>query len=294
MRENAEMEMYDKLQQGERGAWVSIAAYICLSVLKLTIGYLFYSEALRADGLNNTTDIVASVAVLIGLRISRKPPDHNHKYGHFRAETIATLIASLIMAAVGIQVLFQAVMTFFESSARTPDMITAWTALFCGFAMFAVYRYNLRLAKRTDSSAVMAAAQDNRSDAFVSFGAFIGIIGAQFGLSWLDPLAAMAVGCIICKTAYTIFREAIHSLSDGFNEKELSQYKKTIRKTPGVRVLKDIKARVHGNYVLLDVTILVDENLSVAESHTITEDIERRMKEDHLIEHVHIHIEPAQ
>jgi divalent metal cation (Fe/Co/Zn/Cd) transporter len=58
-------------------------------------------------------------------------------------------------------------------------------------------------------------------------------------------------------------------------------------------VLKDIKARVHGNYVLLDVTILVDENLSVAESHTITEDIERRMKEDHLIEHVHIHIEPA-
>ena len=192
------MDIYNNLKQGEKGAWVSIIAYICLSVLKLTIGYLFYSEALRADGLNNTTDIIASIAVLIGLRISRKPPDQNHKYGHFRAETIATLIASLIMAAVGIQVLFQAIMTFFEDTIRKPDMVTAWTALICGIVMFVVYQYNLKLAKRTNSSAVMAAAQDNRSDAFVSLGAFVGIIGAQFGLNWLDPLAATAVGLSRC------------------------------------------------------------------------------------------------
>lgn len=287
------MEIYNNLQQGEKGAWVSIVAYICLSAIKLTIGFLFFSEALRADGFNNLTDIIASAAVLVGLRISRKPPDQNHRYGHFRAENIATLVASLIMAAVGIQVLWQAVMIFFESSIRKPDMITAWTALFCGVVMLAVYRHNFKLAKRINSSAVMAAAQDNRSDAFVSLGAFVGILGAQFGLNWLDPLAATAVGVIICKTAFDIFREATHSLSDGFHENELSQFKKTIRKTPGVQVLKDIKARSHGNYILLDVTILVDEKMSVAESHSITEDIERRMKEAHMVEHVHIHIEPA-
>ncbi|RKN85376.1 cation diffusion facilitator family transporter [Paenibacillus ginsengarvi] len=287
------MDLYNQLEQGEKGAWLSIVVYVILSVLKLTVGYLFYSEALRADGLNNTTDIIASVAVLVGLRISRKPPDRNHKYGHFRAETIATLVASFIMAAVGIQVLIQAVLTFFEDSIRTPNMVTAWTALFCGMVMFAVYRYNLALAKRTNSSAVMAAAQDNRSDALVSLGAFLGILGTQFGLNWLDPLAATAVGAVICKTAFDIFRDATHSLSDGFHENELFQYKKTIRKTPGVQELKDIKARAHGNYILLDVTILVDEKLSVAESHLITEDIERRMKEQHLIEHVHIHIEPV-
>ena len=254
---------------------------------------MFFSEALQADGLNNTTDIIASVAVLIGLRISRRPPDQNHKYGRFRAETTATLIASLIMAAAGIQVLVQAVMTFFEDTIRIPGMVTAWTALFCGIVMFVVYRYNLKLAKRTNSSAVMAAAQDNRSDAFVSLGAFVGILGAQFGLNWLDPFAATAVGVIICKTAYEIFRDAIHSLSDGFHKNELFQFKTTIRTTPGVQNLKDIKARAHGNYVLLDVTIMVDEKMSVAESHTITEEIERRMKEDHRVEHVHIHIEPG-
>ncbi len=79
------MERYDELKKGETGAWVSIIAYIVLSAVKLAVGLLFHSEALRADGLNNTTDIIASVAVLIGLRISQKPPDEDHPYGHFRA-----------------------------------------------------------------------------------------------------------------------------------------------------------------------------------------------------------------
>ena len=87
----------------ERGAWISIAAYLVLSSFKIFCGYLFASSALLADGFNNLTDIVASLAVLIGLRISQKPPDSDHAYGHLRAETIAALVASFIMAVVGIQ-----------------------------------------------------------------------------------------------------------------------------------------------------------------------------------------------
>ncbi|MCD2506108.1 manganese transporter MneS, partial [Staphylococcus aureus] len=86
------------------------------------IGYLFHSEALTADGLNNTTDIIASVAVLVGLRISQKPPDEDHPYGHFRAETIASLIASFIMMVVGLQVLFSAGESIFSAKQETPDM----------------------------------------------------------------------------------------------------------------------------------------------------------------------------
>jgi cation diffusion facilitator family transporter len=101
-------EKYNNLKLAERGARISIIAYIALSFLKLGVGYLSKSKALTADGLNNTTDIVASLAVLIGLKIARKPADENHLYGHFRAETIASLIASLIMIAVGIDVLYNA------------------------------------------------------------------------------------------------------------------------------------------------------------------------------------------
>ena len=78
------MEQYTNLRAGEKGAYLSIIAYIFLSAFKLTFGYIGDSEALKADGLNNTTDIIASVAVLIGLRISQRPPDDDHRYGHFR------------------------------------------------------------------------------------------------------------------------------------------------------------------------------------------------------------------
>ena len=88
-----------------KGAWLSIGTYLILSSAKLTIGYIGTSEALKADGLNNTTDIIASIAVLIGLRIAQRPPDSNHQYGHLRAETVASLVASFIMLVVGLQVL---------------------------------------------------------------------------------------------------------------------------------------------------------------------------------------------
>ncbi|QJD83801.1 cation diffusion facilitator family transporter [Cohnella herbarum] len=286
------MELYGDIKQGEKGAWLSIVAYIFLSLLKLIIGYTFNSEALLADGLNNSTDIVASIAVLVGLKISRKPPDRNHKYGHFRAETVAALIASIIMVVVGIQVLYQSFGKFFEETLVKPDMITAWTAVFSAGVMYLVYLYNVRLAKRINSSAIMATAQDNRSDALVSIGAFVGIIGSQLGWPLLDPIAAFIVGIIICRTAIHIFKDASHALTDGFDEKRLKRFKKTIESTPGVNEVKDIKARIHGNNVLLDVTIQVNSNLNVVQSHDISDAIEKSMLQEHQVGHVHIHVEP--
>ncbi|MFC4597703.1 cation diffusion facilitator family transporter [Cohnella hongkongensis] len=286
------MEAYEDLKQGEKGAWVSIGAYVLLSGAKLAVGHASGSQALLADGLNNATDIIASIAVLVGLRISRKPPDRNHRYGHFRAETVAALVASFIMMAVGVQVLIQAVGAFSEPNLESPGMVAGWTALLCALAMLAVYRYNSRLARRINSQALMAAAQDNRSDALVGLGAFVGIVGSQFGIAWLDPFTAVIVGLIICRTAWLIFRDATHALTDGFDEAELSKLRQTVSDSPGVKGVRDIKARVHGNNVLVDVTINVNKYLNVVESHAITERIEERMKADHNISHIHIHIEP--
>jgi cation diffusion facilitator family transporter len=285
---------YDDIKQGEKGAWLSIAAYIFLSAIKLGAGYYANSEALLADGLNNSTDIVASIAVLVGLKISRKPPDANHRYGHYRAETVAALIASFIMTAVGLQVLLQAFNKFLAPSIESPDLIAAWTALFSAIVIYCVYLYNIRLAKRINSNAMMAAAQDNRSDALVSIGAFVGIIASQFGLPWLDPLAAFVIGIIICKTAWDIFVDASRALTDGFDADELQLINQTIKSMNGVQKVIDVKGRVHGSHRLVDVTIGVDHELNVTESHEITERIEERLFELHKISHVHVHIEPYQ
>ncbi|QHE51299.1 cation diffusion facilitator family transporter [Pontibacillus sp. HMF3514] len=286
------MNEYENLKKGEQGAWISICAYLVLSTVKLIVAHFGESQALRADGLNNVTDVVASLAVLIGLRISRKPPDKDHHYGHFRAETIGSLVAAFIMMTVGFEVLFQTGKQLLDGYENEPSMLTAWTALVAAFVMLGVYIYNLRLSKRINSQSLYAAAQDNRSDALVSIGAFIGIVGAQFGAFWLDPVAGLIVGIIICKTAYDIFRDASHALTDGVNEQLLDDIKNSIAEDPDVKIVDDVKARFHGNQILVDATIHVNPNLSVQESHDITDRIEEHLKEEHNITHTHIHIEP--
>ncbi|SEO80516.1 cation diffusion facilitator family transporter [Paenibacillus sophorae] len=285
-------DIYEDIRKGERGAMISIAAYIVLSSFKLVCGYLFASSALLADGFNNLTDIVASLAVLIGLRISRKPPDSNHAYGHFRAETVAALLASFIMAMVGIQVIIESVRSLFQGHESVPGLWSAGVAIVCALAMLGVYYYNRQLALKINNSALMAAAKDNFSDAMVSIGAALGIIGAQFGLPWLDPVAAFAVGLLICRTAWEIFSDSTYRLTDGFDESRLMDLRSTIERTPGVEAIKDMKARIHGNQVLVDVVVEVDADLTVMEGHNISDSIEERMHNKHNIMSVHVHVEP--
>lgn len=286
------MKHADNLKLAEKGAWLSIITYLLLAIIKLWIANWGNSIALRSDGLNNTTDIIASLAVLIGLRISQKPPDENHRYGHYRAETVASLFAAFIMMFIGIQVIYSTIRQIFIFETVQPDMLTAWTALGSACIMFAVYIYNHRLAKKLKSSALNATAQDNRSDALVSIGAFIGIMGAQFGIQWLDPLTGTIVGFIICKTAFDIFKDATLTLTDAYDEDELELIKASIETVPEVKEITDIKGRIHGNQALIEMTILVEADLTVETSHRITEKIERYLAEKHAVTHANIHLEP--
>ncbi|WP_101843386.1 cation diffusion facilitator family transporter [Halobacillus sp. Marseille-P3879] len=286
------MGEYENLKKGERGAWVSIIAYLILASVKLIIASIGNSEALRADGLNNTTDVIASVAVLIGLKISRKPPDEDHHYGHFRAETIASLIAAFIMVTVGFEVIIGTIQDIIQQNTSEPALLTAWTALSAAVIMYGVYLYNLKLSKKVNSGALYAAAQDNRSDALVSIGAAIGIFGAQLGIFWLDPLAGLIVGFIICKTAWDIFRDSTHRLTDGFDEKEIEEIRELIEAHPEVWAVRDVKGRFQGNQTLVEATIHVNPSLTIEEGHNITDQLESLLEKRLNIYYAHIHIEP--
>nr|WP_217504742.1 cation diffusion facilitator family transporter [Paenibacillus taichungensis] len=283
---------YDNLKLGEKGAIISIIAYICLTAIKMIIGYMSNSEALKADGLNNATDIIASIAVLIGLRLAQRPADKDHTYGHWKAETVASLVASFIMMVVGLQVLYGAITSVFQGKSESPDIMAAWTGILCAAVMYLVYRYNKRLALKIKSQAVMAAAKDNISDAWVSIGTVIGIIGSQFGLPWLDPLTAVAVGFLICKTAWDIFREATHHLTDGFDEELIKEYRSTIASVDGVEAVKDLRARNYGNNAVVDVVILVRSDLDLQKAHDISTNVEDELLREHEVYTVHVHVEP--
>lgn len=287
-----EEQKYKNLKLGERGAIISIIAYICLSVLKLVVGYMSDSTALKADGLNNTTDIIASIAVLIGLKMAQKPADNDHAYGHWKSETIASMIASFIMFVVGAQVLLNAFESMFQGRTESPDIIAAYVGIFSAIVMYFVYRYNKKLAEKINSKAVMAAAQDNRSDALVSIGTAVGIFASQLNMAWIDTLTALIIGGLICKTAWDIFSQASHELTDGFDERKIKLYQDVIIEVDGVKGIKSIKGRNYGNNEVIDVVILVHSFLNIQQAHDIATLVEKVLKKDYGVYDVHVHVEP--
>lgn len=286
------MNQYEQIKRGERGAWLSIIAYLFLATVKIIFAQLTNSQALRADGLNNATDVIASISILIGMKISRKPPDHNHHYGHFRAELIASLIASFIMVTVGLQVILNSIQFVWQRETFEPSMVAGWVALASAALMFGVYFFNKKLSQKTSSQSLYAASQDNKADALVSLAAFVGILGAQFGLPWLDPLAGIFVGILIVYTAWKIFRDASVTLTDGFEVESVTEIKAFIEKDPDIKRVQDIKARHDGNRIYLDLILYVNPKMTIEHAHKITDRIERALAVEFDADQTHIHLEP--
>lgn len=285
------MSHNENLKLAQRGAYLSLIVYIILSIVKYVTGFVFNSAAVRADALNNMTDIIVSLAVIIGLKISIKPADRNHPYGHLKSENISSLLVSFVIMFVGIQVVIQNAPRLFKEDDVVPNAITIIVSLISGLVMLIVFAVNQRLAKRTKSSSLNSAAKDNLSDSLVSIGTAIGLIFTQIGFPIVDIILATLLGLLIVYTGFGIFKEAIFMLSDGFNETELEAYRNDILEVDEVQGVKSIKGRYHGSSVFIDVTIVVDANLSLVEAHQICDNVEHHLHKKG-ISSVYVHPEP--
>lgn len=286
------MTQNENLKTAQKGAYLSLIVYIVLSITKFIVGSMYDSAAVRADSLNNMTDIVVSLAVIIGLKISIKPADKNHPYGHLKSENISTLLVSFIIMFVGIQVVIESVPEIFSKDHHAPNVITIYVSVISGIIMLIVFYINQKLAKRTNSSSLNSAAKDNLSDALVSIGTAVGLIFTQFGLPILDTVLATILGLLIIYTGFRIFKESIFTLSDGFNEQELEAYKNYVLEIEDVIDVQNIKGRYHGSSIFVDVTIVVESDLSLEDAHHICDKVEQHMHEKG-ISSVYVHPEPA-
>ena len=286
-------DRYEELKRAEKGAIVSIVAYIFLSLTKIFIGVTYQSAALRADGLNNLTDVFSSLAVLVGLKLARRPADDNHPYGHWKAETIASLVTSFVMLLVGLQVFYSSLNRIIDGGSVAPEKITGLIGFVGAIVMLGVYFYNFTLAKKINSDGLKAVAKDNFSDALTSLGTTVAIIGSMLGYVWMDGAMAIVVSVIIIKTGVEIFRDSAFSLSDGFNTADLERYKNSILSLPNVLSVKDLKARKYGANIYVDVTILVDATLTVLQGHQLTENVERILRDSYGIIDIDVHVEPS-
>lgn len=285
------MSQKEKLETAQKGAFLSLIVYIILSVTKFIVGYLYDSAAVKADSLNNMTDIIVSLAVIIGLKISIKPADQNHPYGHLKSENISSLLVSFIIMFVGIQVIIENVPELFTNEHHTPNIINIYVSVISGLIMLAVFYINQRIANHTQSSSLNSAAKDNLSDALVSLGTAIGLVFTQFGFPIIDTILAIILGLLIIYTGFGNFKESIFTLSDGFNEQELEAYKNYVLEIEDVIEVQNIKGRYHGSSVFVDVTIVVKSDLSLEEAHHICDKVEQHMHSKG-ISSVYVHPEP--
>lgn len=281
----------NKLKLAQRGAYLSIITYIILSVAKYYFGVEYDSAAVRADALNNMTDIFASLAVLIGLKISIRPPDDNHPYGHLKSENIASLVVSFIIIFVGVQVLFENLPAVFSPVVSTPDPVVIYISIASGLIMLAVFFINSKLAEKTNSSSLKSAAMDNMSDSMISFGTAAGLILTQLGLPVADVIIASILGVLIMYTGFKILKGAVFALSDGYDDADLIEHKEDVLEVPGVMDVKSIKGRYHGSSIFLDVTIIVDPEISITEAHHICDQVEEHMHDKGIMS-LYVHPEP--
>ncbi|MFK5203995.1 cation diffusion facilitator family transporter [Lacticaseibacillus rhamnosus] len=275
-----EQRRFARLKSAQHAAALNLVVYGGLTVAELWIAQLAHSRALAADGLNNLTGVASALILLWGLQVSQQRPDSEHRFGHWRFQTIATLFSGLIMLVVGLDVVldgYHGLQAWYQGKVQVPGVLAVYVSLAAGVAMASVSLMNHIRAKQLDSSVLRTASKDSFSDAATSGGTLLAILGAKAGWLWLDGGAAIAVGLLILYAAWTILRDAIFELTDEFDTKKIAAYRQTITQVPGVLGVQSIEARYAGDAVLLTIGIRVDPTMTVADSYELGERVERKL-----------------
>lgn len=276
---------------------VSIIANIVLSLFKLIAGIVANSYAMISDAIHSASDVVSSVIVIIGVKIANKASDKSHPYGHERFECIASIILSVILIITGLGIGISGIKNIFTGEYQNlemPGLIALIMAVVSIVTKEAMYWYTRGVAKRINSSAVMADAWHHRSDALSSIGSFIGILGARMGFLVLDSVASIVITIFIVKAGVDIFIETVKELTDeACDENTVNKIYNLIEKEKGVMRIDDVKTRKFGNRIYVDVEISADGEKTLTETHKIAENVHDTIEENmELVKHCMVHVNP--
>lgn len=280
--------------------WGSIVNFILL-IFKFVAGVLGHSSAMVADAIHSLSDFATDIIVLFFVRISSKPVDTTHKYGHGKFETLATAFIGFALLAVGIGILIEGTKNIVAvvrgEVLQAPGVIALLAAAVSIISKEILYQYTVYKGRQINSQAVVANAWHHRSDAFSSIGTLVGIAGAMFlGEKWrvLDPVAAVIVSVFILKVAIDILRNSLEELMEhSLPDAEEEEIKQIILSTNGVESPHHLRTRRIGNRVAIEVHIRMNGDMTLTKAHQITTEVEQQLKlrfgEN---THIGIHTEP--
>lgn len=281
--------------------WVGIIVNIILTILKAIGGILSGSRALIADAAHSASDIVSSVVILFAVKIADKPPDEEHPYGHGKAENIASIIVALLLIVVGVEISISSIKIFFGATPIAPTTLALYILVISIILKEILFHYKHYVGKKYESAALIADAWHHRSDSLSSIAALGGvglaIWGEQFNIGMLvygDAVAGIAVSVIVIKVGYDLAKSSANIvLEQVLPNKEVHKYIKAVLKIDGVKRVDELLARTHGRYIIIDLKISVDPEISVKQGHDIARETKDTLMEEYKeIENVLVHINP--
>ena len=268
---------------------------LLLGIVKILVGAAANSQALIADGVHSLSDLATDFLVVFAAKHSHREADQEHPYGHGRIETVATVILGVALALVAIGICYDALHRMRDPELLGhPGMLALLVALVSVVSKEIIYHYTVRAARRLRSNMLHANAWHSRSDAISSIIVVIGVGGTMYGFTYLDAIAAAAVGVMIAKIGWDLLWKSLQELIDtSLEEDKVDAIRKAILDVAGVRALHMLRTRRSGSDALVDVHILVDPGLSVSEGHMIGERVRTRLiGEMDDVSDVTVHIDP--
>lgn len=278
----------------------SIIANVLLSAFKLIAGLLAQSAAMVSDAAHSIADLFSTVIAIIGVKLANKQADKEHPYGHERFECVAAIVLAALVFATGIGIGWAGIQRILTGDFHASE-IAAFGALALVAAVVSiavkegVYWYMRGVAKKVDSSALMADAWHSRLDGLTSIGSFIGIFGALLGFPILDPIAAIAIALFILKTSIGIFKEAIGKMTDkACDDQTIQDIRQVILADQSVEGIDQLKTRLFGSKIYVDVEIRVESSITIADAHSIAQRVHDTIETQFpKVKHCMVHVHPA-
>ena len=280
-----------------RVSLVSVAVNLVLSAGKLLAGGFAHSGAMISDAVHSASDVFSTLIVMIGIQISSKQADAQHRYGHERFECVASVALALILLETGLLIGWKGLKTILAGSyadLAVPGMLALVAAAVSIVVKEWMYWYTRAAAKKIESSALMADAWHHRSDALSSIGSFAGVLGARLGMPVLDPVASVVICLFILKAAWDIFQDAISKMIDRACPAEVEARMRTAAlEQEGVLGIDRLQTRLFGDRIYVEIDIAADADSTLAEAHTVADRVHDCIEEEFpKVKHCMVHVNP--
>jgi cation diffusion facilitator family transporter len=285
---------YERQQLYRQAILIAIGGNILLAAAKGFIAWLSGSSAIFSDAANSLSDSLYSLFMGLGLYLSQRPADESHPQGHSRFEPLVSLFIALAMGAAGVTAIANGIERFVGG---TSSFRTFWPVVVLLGAMavkFGMYRAVKRIGEDAESPAIRASATDNLVDILATGAALIGVVGSRWFHPLLDPVAGILVGLWIFKSTWDILHENLGYLTGRGAGDELVD--EIVRATCGISGVEDVHhvvADYVGPQLRVDMHINVDGNLPLHEAHSISEEVQKKVRNIPDVELVFVHVEPA-